>query len=171
MRDLYVEGDLISAEIQQFYGDGALSLHTRSLKYGKLSNGQFVKVRPALIKRLKQHFIQLDCGVDLVLGMNGFIFITSHSHFDSADTQRYSAEKLIREKQLRAERVLSRESRLAICRVHNAILILRELSTPITPDRIMTVWNLSEKFNVQSPKQMLRRDVKEKIVSELQDTL
>ena len=32
MRDLYVEGDLISAEVQQFYGDGALSLHTRSLK-------------------------------------------------------------------------------------------------------------------------------------------
>ncbi len=37
MRGYLKEGDLISAEVQQLYNDGAASLHTRSLKYGKLS--------------------------------------------------------------------------------------------------------------------------------------
>lgn len=36
MRQLYGEGDLISAEVQSFYADGAVALHTRSLKYGKV---------------------------------------------------------------------------------------------------------------------------------------
>lgn len=36
MRALYGEGDLISAEVQSFYADGAVALHTRSLKYGKV---------------------------------------------------------------------------------------------------------------------------------------
>ena len=37
MRTLYTEGDLISAEVQSFYADGAVALHTRSLKYGKVT--------------------------------------------------------------------------------------------------------------------------------------
>lgn len=36
MRRYLQEGDLISAEVQNVYGDGSLSLHTRSLKYGKV---------------------------------------------------------------------------------------------------------------------------------------
>ena len=36
MRQLLGEGDLVSAEVQAFFQDGALSLHTRSLKYGKV---------------------------------------------------------------------------------------------------------------------------------------
>lgn len=33
MREFFVEGDIISAEVQQIYSeDGSLSLHTRSLK-------------------------------------------------------------------------------------------------------------------------------------------
>jgi exosome complex RNA-binding protein Csl4 len=38
MRQLYGEGDLISAEVQSFYADGAVALHTRSLKYGKVGS-------------------------------------------------------------------------------------------------------------------------------------
>ncbi|NWH70369.1 EXOS2 protein, partial [Piaya cayana] len=37
MRDYLQEGDLISAEVQSIFSDGAVSLHTRSLKYGKVS--------------------------------------------------------------------------------------------------------------------------------------
>lgn len=37
MRKYLEEGDLISAEVQQIYTDGALSLYTRSLKYGKVN--------------------------------------------------------------------------------------------------------------------------------------
>lgn len=37
MRKYLHEGDLISAEVQNVFVDGSLSLHTRSLKYGKVS--------------------------------------------------------------------------------------------------------------------------------------
>lgn len=36
MRKYLQEGDLISAEVQSIYDDGSVSLHTRSLKYGKV---------------------------------------------------------------------------------------------------------------------------------------
>lgn len=36
MRRYLQEGDLISAEVQDIFQDGSLSLHTRSLKYGKV---------------------------------------------------------------------------------------------------------------------------------------
>ena len=37
MRTFFEEGDLLVAEVQAFFGDGSMSLHTRSLKYGKAS--------------------------------------------------------------------------------------------------------------------------------------
>jgi len=48
-----------------------MSLHTRSLKYGKLENGQLVTVPHVLIKRCKSHFHTFPFGVDLILGNNG----------------------------------------------------------------------------------------------------
>jgi hypothetical protein len=42
------------AEIQNIGSDGQISLHTRSLKYGKLENGQLIVVPPSLVKRLPQ---------------------------------------------------------------------------------------------------------------------
>ena len=36
MRTFFEEGDLLVAEVQAFFQDGAMSLHTRSLKYGKV---------------------------------------------------------------------------------------------------------------------------------------
>lgn len=36
MRAFFEEGDLLVAEVQAFFQDGAMSLHTRSLKYGKV---------------------------------------------------------------------------------------------------------------------------------------
>ena len=39
----FFAGDLISAEVQNVHNDGASSLHTRSLKYGKLSQGALIR--------------------------------------------------------------------------------------------------------------------------------
>lgn len=101
MREFFKEGDLISAEVQVIQEDGTLSLHTRSLRYGKvctlvyveqnsylssvteeirdtliawplllrqLGPGCFVVVPPVLVKRSKNHFHTLPCGVGVVLG-------------------------------------------------------------------------------------------------------
>mgnify|MGYP002717658528 FL=1 len=105
MRTFFQEGDLLVAEVQAFFGDGAMSLHTRSLRYGKvrsnsptvcffcggrteprkfscshdaqLKNGLLVTVPPSLIVRAKSHFHTLPTiGVDLIIGLNGYIWIS-----------------------------------------------------------------------------------------------
>ncbi|CAL8282234.1 unnamed protein product [Boreogadus saida] len=75
MRSYLQEGDLISAEVQSVYADGALLLHTRSLKYGKLGQGVLVQISPSLIKRQKTHFHHLPCGASIILGNNGFVWL------------------------------------------------------------------------------------------------
>ncbi|CAM4533717.1 hypothetical protein R3I94_003794 [Phoxinus phoxinus] len=75
MRDYLQEGDLISAEVQSIFSDGALSLHTRSLKYGKLGQGVLVLVSPSLVKRQKTHFHNLPCGASVILGNNGYVWL------------------------------------------------------------------------------------------------
>ncbi len=50
--DLYV----LQAEVQSFYADGAIALHTRSLKYGKVSMHSDTQIHaiidPSLSKNL-----------------------------------------------------------------------------------------------------------------------
>lgn len=33
-------------------------------------------IPPILVRRLKSHFITLPCGVDLILGLNGYIWVS-----------------------------------------------------------------------------------------------
>lgn len=35
-------------------------------------------VPPILVRRLKSHFYTLPCGVDLILGLNGYIWVSKH---------------------------------------------------------------------------------------------
>ncbi|KAF9101097.1 exosome non-catalytic core subunit rrp4 [Mortierella sp. AM989] len=95
MRNFFMEGDLVVAEVQAFFGDGAYSLHTRSLKYGKLRNGSFVSVSPALVQRCKSHFHSLSCGVDVILGLNGYIWVSAHipESLDEIDTEQVYSNK------------------------------------------------------------------------------
>lgn len=37
-----------------------------------------VTIPPILVRRLKSHFITLPCGVDLILGLNGYIWVSKH---------------------------------------------------------------------------------------------
>ena len=52
-----------------------MGLHTRGFKFCKLRNGSFICVPPVLVQRCKSQFHSLPCGVDLVLGLNGYIWI------------------------------------------------------------------------------------------------
>jgi hypothetical protein len=60
MRQFFREGDLLSAEVQQVMSEGGVALHTRSSKYGKLVGGQLLTVPANLVKRQKQHFVDLE---------------------------------------------------------------------------------------------------------------
>lgn len=75
MRMILKEGDLLNCEVQSTFSDGSASLHTRSLKYGKLRNGMFVKVSSSLIIRTKNHMHELPGGVSVILGVNGYCWI------------------------------------------------------------------------------------------------
>eukprot|EP00512_Aurantiochytrium_limacinum_P005669 CAMPEP_0171516514 /NCGR_PEP_ID=MMETSP0959-20130129/4082_1 /TAXON_ID=87120 /ORGANISM="Aurantiochytrium limacinum, Strain ATCCMYA-1381" /LENGTH=373 /DNA_ID=CAMNT_0012055239 /DNA_START=43 /DNA_END=1164 /DNA_ORIENTATION=+ len=77
MRQLFVENDLVSAEVSSFYQHGGMSIHTRSMRYGKLQNGQIVTVPSSLMKRLSQHFVTLPCGIEAIFGLNGKIWLTT----------------------------------------------------------------------------------------------
>jgi exosome complex component RRP4 len=50
-----------------------------SISFFKLRNGSLVVVPPALVQRCKTHFHTLPCGVDLTLGLNGYIWVSKHT--------------------------------------------------------------------------------------------
>ncbi|CAB4252352.1 similar to Saccharomyces cerevisiae YHR069C RRP4 Exosome non-catalytic core component [Maudiozyma barnettii] len=84
MRSFLKEGDLLNAEVQSLFQDGAASLHTRSLKYGKLRNGMFCEVPNSLIIRSKNHTHNLPGNVTVVLGVNGYIWLRMTTKMDLA---------------------------------------------------------------------------------------
>lgn len=94
IRSFFSEGDLVVAEVQQLHQDGAASLHTRSLKYGKLRNGVFVSVSGtgggAGVVRAKRQVWTMEAAgdaahrMDVLLGVNGYIWISRHVEADVA---------------------------------------------------------------------------------------
>lgn len=84
MRSFLKDGDLLNAEVQSLFQDGSASLHTRSLKYGKLRDGLFIQVPSSLIVRSKNHTHNLPGNITVVLGVNGYIWIRKTSKMDLA---------------------------------------------------------------------------------------
>ena len=96
IRTFFSEGDLLVAEVQAVYQDGAASLHTRSLKYGKLRNGAFMAVAGAgggggVLRSRRQVWTMATAhgggAVDVILGVNGFIWICKHTAAEAATPQ------------------------------------------------------------------------------------
>lgn len=78
IRTFFSEGDVCVAEVQSIFQDGAASLHTRSLKYGKLKNGWFVKIPCGGVVRSKSHVWTIAANggdVDVIVGVNGYVWI------------------------------------------------------------------------------------------------
>jgi len=118
-----------------------VALHTRSLKYGLLAEGEFLAVTPALIKRSPKHFHTLPCGVCAILGTNGYIHLgepgsdSEHNdHEDQATTGEVNS--------------VSPEFRNRLCRVRNSILVLNTMFISIHALTIMDVYNASERLSL-----------------------
>ncbi|KAI9784275.1 MAG: exosome non-catalytic core subunit rrp4 [Geoglossum umbratile] len=83
IRSYFSEGDLLVAEVQTLHQDGSASLHTRSLKYGKLRNGAFMSVGGRGVRRGRRQVFEVKsregASVDVYLGVNGFVFIAMHT--------------------------------------------------------------------------------------------
>ncbi|MCO5549988.1 hypothetical protein L7F22_003465 [Adiantum nelumboides] len=146
MRTLFEENDLISAEVQSVHSDGSVHLHTRSLKYGKLANGQLVRVPSYLVKRQKQHFHNLKTyAVDMIIGCNGYIWISA-----VPDSQTATAELVGSTRDLAASEavglyseIIPLEVRENICRFANSIRVLSALGFLIHIDSIIDTLDTS----------------------------
>ncbi|KAI4840684.1 exosome complex component RRP4 [Plasmodium brasilianum] len=77
MINIYKPNDIIACEVQRILNDGCIILHTRSSIYGKLTNGVLITVPQTLIQNQKKHIFVFSCNVQIILGMNGYIWISS----------------------------------------------------------------------------------------------
>lgn len=151
MRGFFREGDLVSAEVQELRSDGGVALHTRSLRYGKLERGQFVAAQAALVKRAKKHFHVLPCGVHIIMGNNGYVFLSVLTP-DAPDVAEGPDSAALQ----RVEP--SPEQRRTIARVRNCIVALDLEFVAISPATIMDVFQTSVEREVPVA-DMMRPDV------------
>ncbi|GAA5809953.1 hypothetical protein MFLAVUS_003368 [Mucor flavus] len=157
MRQFFAEGDVLVAEVQAFYGDGTMGLHTRGFKFCKLRNGSFVCVPPVLVQRCKSQFHSLPCGIDVILGLNGYIWV--HKKFqtvagdDTDPTVYYSS----------TNDDISQEERQDIARISNCISALAKQYMHINDTIIVYTYEASLEYTV---KELLKLDVIESITKE-----
>ncbi|KAJ3680231.1 hypothetical protein LUZ60_016509 [Juncus effusus] len=133
MRSIFVENDVICAEVRGFQHDGSLHLQARSQKYGKLEKGQLLTVAAYLIKRRKQHFHHLEeFNVDLILGCNGFIWIGQHT--ETNNITNISDDNNINNI---SDEFMELETRRNICRIANAVRLLAVLGLTLTLEAVL----------------------------------
>ncbi|KAF9265421.1 exosome complex exonuclease rrp4 [Marasmius fiardii PR-910] len=161
MRLFFEEGDLLVAEVQAFFGDGTMSLHTRSLSYGKLRNGQLITVPPNLVRRLKSHFICLPCGVDLILGLNGYVWISKHlKESEREGEEGFDAEAVYSNR----NDDIDNSTRIAISRVANIISVLASHFVPLTDAILLEAYEWSVERE-GDPKDLLQDYVGDALVA------
>ncbi|KAK6780711.1 hypothetical protein RDI58_022895 [Solanum bulbocastanum] len=156
MRSIFVENDVICAEVRGFQHDGSLHLQARSQKYGKLERGKLLKIPPYLVKRRKQHFHHLDqYGVDLIFGCNGLIWIGEHvdvkdvmveDQVNKSDPQNTHSSSLPGSSEEPTDTPLER--RQYICRISNAITVFSALGFMVNLDSVMETVTLSLSLNL-----------------------
>uniref|UniRef100_A0A915DJL5 Ribosomal RNA-processing protein 4 n=1 Tax=Ditylenchus dipsaci TaxID=166011 RepID=A0A915DJL5_9BILA len=154
MREYLREGDLVSAEVQTCFQDGSLSLHTRSLKYGKLGQGVLVKVLPHLVKRRKSHFCNLHFGASIILGCNGYVWISRLMTLEEGQTGGY-VEDL---------ETISPDTRDAIARAANCIRLLARNSIPLFDTTIIHAYNATLQY---ATKDLIKPEIAEEVAQEV----
>ncbi|CAK7336485.1 unnamed protein product [Dovyalis caffra] len=150
MRTIFVENDVVCAEVRNFQNDGSLQLQARSQKYGKLEKGQLLTIPPYLVKRQKHHFHHLEqYGVDLILGCNGFVWVGEHFEArDSIVEDQLNDTEQPSTKSNMTSKDMPLETRRSICRIANAIRVLSTLGFNLTLEVIQETINLSSTLNL-----------------------
>lgn len=165
MRHFLAEGDLISAEVQSLYGDGSLSLHTRSLKYGKLREGTLVQVPPSLVKRCKTHFLNFPCGATVILGNNGYVWICPLEEEEPTltdnQTDRITAEE-------RPPQNIQDTDRETIARLRNCVVTLADHGVTLFITSLQYAYDASLRHSV---KELLKPEIQEEIAEVVRQRL
>jgi exosome complex component RRP4 len=155
----------IVADVQSFFADGSMALQVTRAQ-GKLENGLFVRVPPSLMKRSKTHFNALPMGIDAILGINGYIWLTPTLSDEEKDALAAAAAARKPDSASASaslpppSKPVSPEVRERLARVRNVIQALVHKFLPISPDTIVEVYKQSIKF---APKDLLKPDIVEQI--------
>ena len=128
------------------HNDGGLSLHTRSLKYGKLSQGTLLQVSPSLIKRRKTHFHRLPCGAHVILGNNGYIWISPGSVSEEGTFGGF-AQNLS---------VVPKDERIVVARLRNTVLALASRGIALWDTSLSYGYDASDGYQ---PEELLKEEV------------
>lgn len=154
MRSYFKEGDLIVSEVQSTFQDGSLSLHTRSLRYGRVGQGALVKVPPFLVERCKVLFHNLPMlGVHLILANNGYIWISASRTDEELE---YGFDLSLEP--------LPTTTRQSIARMRNCIQIMKVGKILLNANSCTQCFEESMEYNV---KELLEEKVIDKILQNL----
>lgn len=165
MRHFLAEGDLISAEVQSVYSDGSLSLHTRSLKYGKLKEGTLVQVPPSLVKRCKTHFLNLPCGATVILGNNGYVWISPLNDEEASLTEGQTDRLAVKDTPPKEIQDSDRET---IARLRNCVITLTEHGVMLFTSSLQYAYDASLRHSV---KDLLKPEIQEDIADTVRQRL
>lgn len=169
MRKLLKEGDLLNAEVQSIFQDGAASLHTRSLRYGKLRNGYFIKIPSSLVIKSKVHAYKLPDNIDCILGVNGYIWLSKRTKASAAENANISITRLEEEAGFEiysdVNEEISRTTREIIARYANCILALAYAEVGVNEARIIAAYDASNTY--KSAADLVENEVKLVIANEV----
>ncbi|KAI9810433.1 MAG: exosome non-catalytic core subunit rrp4 [Phylliscum demangeonii] len=161
IRTFFSEGDLLVAEVQSIFQDGAASLHTRSLKYGKLRNGVFLSVSGVGggggVVRSRRQVWTVDTAngggaVDVVLGVNGYIWIAQRGVTDDSRSQ----VSITRMEELVSHSIYSSQNdvigpatRREISRLYGCIKALVEMGVRVDEEMVMKAYGASVELSFE----------------------
>lgn len=158
IRNFFSEGDLLVAEVQGLFADGAAVLHTRSLKFGKLRNGLFLAVTGqgggggGVVRARRQTWTveQPEGGgraIDVVLGVNGYVWIQMHVHGEGVTADNKVGINRLEDIGAAAKNVYSSQNDRVdpdtmreIARLRGVIMVLVEHGLRIDEDMVMKAY-------------------------------
>lgn len=151
VRSYFSEGELVVAEVRELFQDGSASLHTRSLRYGKLRNGYFLSVSGqgggAGVVRAKRHIFTLQTSrrggeIDLVLGVNGYIWLANHSVVKREDVGLNRMEEVVSSAMYSNQNdAIGAETRREIARVAECIRALVEGGVKVEEETVRRAYD------------------------------
>ncbi|KAL1956573.1 hypothetical protein VTO42DRAFT_7044 [Malbranchea cinnamomea] len=170
IRSFFNEGDLVVAEVQSVHHDGAASLHTRSLKYGKLRNGVFLAVagmgaagtqRGTGVVRSRRQVWTVNAAngggeIDVYLGVNGYIWICKHGGGDGPGGPGGEQISLNRMEEMVSGSMYSSQNdeislatRREIARLSGCIRVLVEGGVRVDEDNVMKAYAASVELDLE----------------------
>lgn len=190
IRTFFSEGDLVVAEVQSVHQDGSASLHTRSLKYGKLRNGVFLAVTgtggsgassstvkggvgsgsgsstaagssgTGVVRSRRQIWTHSTANgggdVDIILGVNGYIWISKHADGAEAATSTTENVSITRMEEMVSSSIYSSQNddippqtRREIARLTQCVQVLIQGGVRVDEDTLMGAYDASLQVDLE----------------------